>query len=221
MWVVKLGGSLLRDAPAALDGWLRLLAAASGSPRVVVPGGGPFADAVRALQPALGFGDLAAHRMAILAMQQHALHLHGREPRLALAETEAELRAGPVRLWLPWRLAGRAEELPPSWALTSDSLACWLAARLDADVLLLVKSGPVPAGARPAADVVSAGLIDPAFPGFAARFAGEVRVIHRDHPPAALARARLGRTCRVLAQPEAAASSVAASSASTTARATR
>ena len=37
--------------------------------------------------------DLAAHRMAILAMQQFGLALQAMEPRLALAETEAELRA--------------------------------------------------------------------------------------------------------------------------------
>jgi aspartokinase-like uncharacterized kinase len=46
--VVKLGGSL-HDA-AELGGWLAALAEAPGPARVVVPGGGPFADAVRAAQ---------------------------------------------------------------------------------------------------------------------------------------------------------------------------
>ena len=100
MWVVKLGGSL-HDAPA-LRHWLERLAILPGPPRVVVPGGGPFADAVRALQPVLGVGELAAHRMAILAMQQFGLALQALEPRLSLAETDTIIE-------LAWAL-----ELTPS-----------------------------------------------------------------------------------------------------------
>ena len=219
MWVVKLGGSL-HDAPA-----LRLrraeLATAPGPARVVVPGGGPFADAVRALQPALGAGDLAAHRMAILAMQQFGLALQALEPRLALAETEGELRAGRATVWLPWRLAGREPAIAASWDVTSDSLACWLAARLGAAALVLVKSAPVATGERAAAELVASGLLDPAFPGFAARFAGEIRIAGRDSDhtdPLAAA------PCRVRAavqRPPASGSSSPVSSASTTSRATR
>ncbi len=179
MWVVKLGGSLHGDAPA-LRRWLRWLAEAPDPPRIVVPGGGPFADAVRGLQPAMGFGDLAAHRMAILAMQQFGLALQALEPRLALAETEAELRAGPASVWLPWRLAGCDGAIAASWDVTSDSLACWLAARLGATALFLVKSGPVPAGEATAEALAAAGLVDAAFPAMARRFAGRIRVLHRD-----------------------------------------
>jgi 5-(aminomethyl)-3-furanmethanol phosphate kinase len=180
MWVVKLGGSLHDDAPA-LRRWLRSLAEApGGSPRVVVPGGGPFADAVRGLQPVLGFGDLAAHRMAILAMQQFGLALQALEPRLALAETEAELRAAPASVWLPWRLAGRDGTIAASWDVTSDSLACWLATRLEAAALFLVKSGPVPTGEATAEALAAAGLVDAAFPALARRFPGGIRVLHRD-----------------------------------------
>jgi dihydroneopterin aldolase len=49
MWVVKLGGSL--DAAGRLGDWARALAATPPSlrqPLLVVPGGGPFAHAVRA-----------------------------------------------------------------------------------------------------------------------------------------------------------------------------
>ena len=65
--VVKLGGSLLTAAP--FDSILAEIAAASRTvPLLVVPGGGPFADAVRAADRSLGLGDDAAHWMAILAM---------------------------------------------------------------------------------------------------------------------------------------------------------
>jgi aspartokinase-like uncharacterized kinase len=186
MWIVKLGGSL-HDA-LALRAWLRLIADAAGPARVLVPGGGPFADAVRALQPRLGFDTLRAHRMAILAMQQYGLHLAALEPALALAETEVELRAGPAAIWLPWRLAGREAGIPASWDVTSDSLACWLAVRLGAEGLLLVKSAPVPPGPQAAESLAAAGLLDPAFPAMARHFAGPILVLHRDDEAA---RARL------------------------------
>jgi aspartokinase-like uncharacterized kinase len=196
MWIVKLGGSL-HDA-SSLEGWLRLVAHGR-PPCVVVPGGGPFADAVRHLQRLLGFDDLAAHRMAILAMQQFGLHLHGLAPCLALAETATELRVGGSCIWLPWRLAGLEPEIGCGWDATSDSLACWLATRLEADVLLLVKSGAVPVGPRAAAELAQQDLVDGAFARFAASFPGAIRVLHRDHLPDALTLDWMPRACRVLA----------------------
>jgi aspartokinase-like uncharacterized kinase len=178
MWVVKLGGSL-HDAEA-LRPRLAETATMPGLPRVVVPGGGPFANAVRELQPRLGFADLAAHRMAILAMQQYGLAMQALEPRLALAQTEAELRAAHASIWLPWVLAGLEPGIEPSWNVTSDSLAVWLAGRLGAEMLILVKSAPIVAGEATAATLARTGLVDPAFPAYAGRFGGIIRIVHRD-----------------------------------------
>ncbi|MGE3292030.1 MAG: aspartate/glutamate/uridylate kinase [Geminicoccaceae bacterium] len=178
MWVVKLGGSL-HDA-RALRPRLAELATMPGPPRIVVPGGGPFADAVREVQPRLGFDDLAAHRMAILAMQQYGLALQSLEPRLTLAQTEAELGTAHAAIWLPWAMAGLTAEIEPSWAVTSDSLAAWLATRLGAEMLILIKSTPLPVDQASAAELSQAGLVDPAFPAHARRFGGAIRVVHRD-----------------------------------------
>jgi aspartokinase-like uncharacterized kinase len=195
MWVVKLGGSL-HDAPA-LGRWLHHLATAPGPPRIVVPGGGPFADTVRESQPKLGFDDLVAHRMAILAMQQFGIALQALEPALGVAETDDELRAAAASVWLPWQLAGGAA-VEASWNVTSDSLACWLATRLAAPTLILVKSAPVPSGTYPALKLVAAGLLDTAFPGFAGAYSGIIHVIHRDTPLAG-SLDQLTAACRVLA----------------------
>jgi aspartokinase-like uncharacterized kinase len=178
MWIVKLGGSL-HDAPA-LRARLAEIATVPGPPRIIVPGGGPFADSVRSLQPQLGVDDLAAHRMAILAMQQYGVALQALEPRLGLAQTEAELRHARAAIWLPWQMVGLEPAIEASWDVTSDSLAAWLATRLGADVLVLVKSAPVPDGEAAAADLASSGLVDPAFPAYADSFGGTIRVAHRD-----------------------------------------
>lgn len=174
--IVKLGGSLIHAA--ALRSWLTA-AVERLTPCLIVPGGGPFADAVRAAQARLGFADLAAHRMAILAMQQYGLLLQALEPRLRLVERDREIRAlargQAAGVWLPWAMAGRDASLPASWAVTSDSLALILATRLRAARLLLVKAAPLPAG-RDLADLAALGLIDPAFPGLAKAFTGRIEL---------------------------------------------
>ena len=178
--VVKLGGSLA-EAPE-LRAWLASIAGAPG-PHLVVPGGGPFADAVRGTQERLGFDDLAAHRMAILAMQQYGLALASLEPGLRLVERPGEIAMlmadGAAGVWLPWAMIGRDPSIRPSWEVTSDSLALILATRLRAARLVLVKSGALPPGEASVVDLTQRGLIDPAFPELLAGFSGEVRLVHR------------------------------------------
>jgi 5-(aminomethyl)-3-furanmethanol phosphate kinase len=88
--VVKLGGSVVRSGELAA--WLDAIAGAR-IPIVVVPGGGALADEVRACQSRLGFGDAAAHRMALLAMDQLAWAVAGLRQGFDVGATEAELRA--------------------------------------------------------------------------------------------------------------------------------
>jgi 5-(aminomethyl)-3-furanmethanol phosphate kinase len=138
--VVKLGGSYA-DSPL-LSPWLAAIEAAAGRV-VLVPGGGPFADAVRAAQPVMGFGDEAADAMALLAMAQFGLALCDLRTRLVSAESEGAIRAalgrGDVPVWAPLAMVRGEADLPRSWSVTSDSLALWLAQRLGAGALLLVK----------------------------------------------------------------------------------
>ncbi|GBD41276.1 hypothetical protein HRbin39_00655 [bacterium HR39] len=180
--VIKLGGSLARSP--LLARWLALLARQPADrARLVVPGGGPFADAVRLLEPDLGLDAGTAHRCAILAMQQYGLMLASRAPGLSLVEDELDvarlrLRAG-AGVWLPWRMAGRSPELPASWDVTSDSIAAWLAARLRARALLVVKRAE--AGGCLTA-LVRRGVLDPAFAAFA-RAVPRVRVVPAEPLP--------------------------------------
>jgi 5-(aminomethyl)-3-furanmethanol phosphate kinase len=168
--VVKLGGSLSDNA--ALRPLLKELCAASGR-LVVVPGGGPFADAVRTAQAQHHFSDRAAHRMALVAMAQYGLMLADLAPRpLRLAwsanavQDELTRLATPV-VWLP-DPSRDALELEASWNVTSDTLALWLAARLNARRLVLVKSCQRPARQDLAA-LSEACIVDAAFAATAAQ----------------------------------------------------
>jgi len=87
--VLKLGGSYAFSP--FLKNWIDAVKDCAGCV-VLVPGGGPFADAVRAAQPRMGFDDRAAHEMAVLAMDQYGCaiaHLGVPLRRAASAATAA------------------------------------------------------------------------------------------------------------------------------------
>jgi len=165
--VVRIGGSFAGSAH--LPAWLDAVAALAGR-IVVVPGGGPFADAVRAAQPSMGFDDGAAHRMALLAMEQYGAALASLRTGWIVASSAAGIRRvladGKVPVWAPSRMVLCAKDVPWSWDVTSDSLAAWLAGRLGASHLLLVKHVEPDADELPVADLAARGIVDPAFPGF-------------------------------------------------------
>jgi dihydroneopterin aldolase len=165
--VIKLGGS----CAFALDlrRWSAIVAECGGR-AVVVPGGGPFADVVRAAQPRMGFDGTAAHHMALLAMEQLGRALASFDKRLSVADSMADLQRalndGGVPIWLPASMVMQAADIPASWEVTSDSLAAWLAGELRAARLLLLKQVELPSDAVSVAELAANGIVDPAFPGF-------------------------------------------------------
>jgi 5-(aminomethyl)-3-furanmethanol phosphate kinase len=141
--VVKIGGGLLPIA-GALATVAAAVAAAAGRHRIlVVPGGGPFADRVREVELAVPLGDSAAHWMAVLAMDQFAYLLAAKVAGAQLVESaveaQAALDAGAVPVLAPSRWLREADPLPHSWAVTSDSIAAWVAGATGAPRLVLVK----------------------------------------------------------------------------------
>jgi 5-(aminomethyl)-3-furanmethanol phosphate kinase len=164
--IVKLGGSVVRSPD--LSSWLDAIAAAR-APIVVVPGGGALADEVRACQASLGFSDPAAHRMALLAMDQLAWAVAGLRSGVVVGATEAELRGalerGQVAVWAPYALIAERTDIETSWRMTSDSLALWLAGQLGARRCYLIKAiARRPQASASAAQLARDGIVDAAFP---------------------------------------------------------
>ncbi|MGH8677643.1 MAG: aspartate kinase, partial [Burkholderiales bacterium] len=125
MWVVKFGGSLAHSEN--LRRWLDVIATAGAGKVVLVPGGGPFADAVREAQQQIEFDDHTAHRMALLAMEQYGLCLCGSQTGLVPAGSTATIRDAlekeEVPVWMPSTLVLGDPSIPESWDVTADSLA--------------------------------------------------------------------------------------------------
>jgi 5-(aminomethyl)-3-furanmethanol phosphate kinase len=137
--VVKIGGGLLRDE--GLDGLRRGCAEAIELSRrrrvLVVPGGGPFADAVRAVDAQVGLAGAVAHALALQAMDQLGTLVH---PLLPAAELVTLLVAPrSLGLVLAAQAFGGRPEVPQSWDVTSDSLAVLAAAAIGADEVILLK----------------------------------------------------------------------------------
>ncbi|ESZ27841.1 MULTISPECIES: (5-formylfuran-3-yl)methyl phosphate synthase [unclassified Mesorhizobium] len=162
--IVKLGGSTAHAAE--MKSWIAALAG-SRLPIVIVPGGGLFADHVRETQTRMDFSDTAAHAMAILAMEQFGHVILDRDERLtparSLDEIGRALEAGKVPVWLPSSLALPALDVPASWDITSDSLAAWLAGKLGANALLLIKQTGAFFDSDTADSLRTRGIVDPGF----------------------------------------------------------
>lgn len=182
--IVKLGGS--HAGSSLLRPWMRAIAGSEAAV-VLVPGGGPFADAVRAAQKTMGLDDTAAHDMALLGMAQFGRALASLEERAvlaaSLAETAAALRAGRVAVWSPWPELRDTPDIPQTWDVTSDSLALWLARKLGASRLLVVKHVMAAKPVRCDA-LVRDGILDPAFPRLLRGFDGGVWIAGPDDLPA-------------------------------------
>ena len=134
--VVKVGGGLLACADN-LDRVLGVIRERARHRRLlIVPGGGPFADAVRALDKQVHLSDDAAHWTAILAMDQYAHVLVDRLPGSVLVVDRGEIAAafdtGLIPILAPSRWMRAADPLPHSWDVTSDSIAAWVAGALGA-----------------------------------------------------------------------------------------
>lgn len=141
--VIKIGGGLTSVA-GALDRVCQVVSAAAGRHRmIVVPGGGPFADAVRGFDRSFPLSPPAAHWMALLAMDQYGHVLVDRIPEAVLVDEPGSLidclNTGSVAVLAPSRWLRSADVLPRSWEVTSDSIAAFVAGAMDAARLILVK----------------------------------------------------------------------------------
>lgn len=189
--LVKLGGSLINSG---LTQWIDVLTRPGQRSHLIVPGGGSFADAVRNAQTGdcgeLRFSHAAAHDMAILAMHQFGLMLSerlvGYQRLLRISDIESQISAKDEKyfsaeengIWLPdpHELA-KYQSIPACWDMTSDALAVWLAAKLNIDDVVLVKSVAAQQLSVPLPQLVASGHVDALCGQFGSRFGVSLHVV--------------------------------------------
>ena len=165
-----------------LSEWLSLLAKHGGGKLLLVPGGGIFADQVRDSQRKWKFDDVTAHKMALLAMEQYGYLMQGLQPQLVPADSQTKIRRilkkKQLPVWLPYKMVSTYCTLPEGWHTSSDSLALWLAKRLQAKHLLIVKS--LSHHGRTAAELSNDELLDNEFPKLLAQTNVNVWWLYRE-----------------------------------------
>jgi aspartokinase-like uncharacterized kinase len=140
--VVKIGGSLSRGD--GLESLCREIGRLGTMYSILaVPGGGEFADQVRRSYRQYNLGETAAHRMALLAMDQYGHLIHELIPGSSL-ETDADsacraAQSGHAAVLLPSATLIRTDPLPHSWDVTSDTIAAWFAHESGCRRLVLLK----------------------------------------------------------------------------------
>jgi len=141
--VVKIGGSLIKEAPELVDRLVREFGSENPdsvnemeeSGRLpfsilIVPGGGIFADTVRTADEHFSLSADAAHWMAILGMEQYACYLQDKSGA-TVTDSITDLPPG-VSILFPYRLLKAEDPLPHTWDVTSDTIAAWVAVQIGA-----------------------------------------------------------------------------------------
>jgi aspartokinase-like uncharacterized kinase len=165
--VVKVGGSLF-DHPHLGPGLRQWLAGLGAERVLLVPGGGPVADAVRQLDTAHRLGEEKAHWLALTSLWVTAALLRDLLPGAEYgchpdADRFDLLPAGTVRILDAHMFCQVDDALLHTWAVTTDSIAARAAVVFGASCLILLKSTDIPPG-TPWDEAARRGWVDPHFP---------------------------------------------------------
>jgi 5-(aminomethyl)-3-furanmethanol phosphate kinase len=140
--VIKVGGSLSLN-PKKLKILCRTLSDISQKQKlIIVPGGGKFADTVRAFDKRFDLSLQSSHQMAILAMDQYGYLLANLVGNSCLVDklenVKKALDSGKLPIFLSSSYFVSADPLPNSWEITSDSIAVYFAGQVGACRIVLI-----------------------------------------------------------------------------------
>ena len=188
--VIKIGGSLLLspDFPSRMRTYLDQT---RSERQLLIVGGGPAADFIRALDSSHAIGDNHSHRLALHALDLTAHILASLVPGLALTDRIEDLESlwsSPnVPILAPRNFVQEVDALfnhplPAIWDVTTDSIAARVASHLGALELRLLKSRSL-APHQSVEYAAAHGLVDPVFPFVSSNIPRITFVNFRDDPP--------------------------------------
>jgi hypothetical protein len=173
MTIIKVGGSLFDfpDLVPRLDLLIQML----GTPVMLVPGGGGYAEEVRRLDAIHGWPAATSHQLALHAMSMTARLLAALSPRYHHVTDPSGILSSWTQRRVPVLDVAKMpgiEALPESWDVTSDSIAAWISQRYGFGRLVLAKSVELPNPAPTPQDAAERGLVDLYFPRIASGLEG-------------------------------------------------
>ena len=140
--IVKVGGSLALYPEKLRNLCTKINEISKKQKLIIVPGGGEFADVVRCVDKRFHLSCNTSHKMAILGMDQYGLLLSDLMPYSVTANKLIEIKhfldLDQLPIFLPSNSMIREDPLKNSWAVTSDSIAVYIASRLKVTKVLLI-----------------------------------------------------------------------------------
>ncbi|MGD0450540.1 MAG: hypothetical protein ABSA79_05720 [Candidatus Bathyarchaeia archaeon] len=140
--VIKIGGSLALHPEKLKILGSKLSAASKKQKILVVPGGGEFADVVRAVDKRFSLSDSVSHQMAILGMDQYGFLLSnlisGSQAINQFDQVQIIFDSHKCPIFLPSNSMLKNGHLEKSWNVTSDSIAVYIANLLHIKKVILV-----------------------------------------------------------------------------------
>ncbi|NVM16065.1 MAG: hypothetical protein HWN80_00010 [Candidatus Lokiarchaeota archaeon] len=108
---------------------------------IIIPGGGSYANFIRLLEREIKLGGDLAHWMAVYSMNFNGIKLGGKYPELECIEDFKKLQQVNKKfcIFLPLNFLRDNDALPHSWDVTSDSIAFYIACKLQLNYCFLIK----------------------------------------------------------------------------------
>jgi aspartokinase-like uncharacterized kinase len=108
---------------------------------IIVPGGGSYANFIRRIDDELKLGDDLVHWMAIYSMNHNGIELNRKFPELECIEDLKGFQDSNkfFSIFLPYKYLRINDTLPHNWDVTSDSIAYYVANKLQFNLCFLIK----------------------------------------------------------------------------------
>ena len=142
--VFKIGGKILEDyknLECTISQLKKLYDDNTLQKIVIIPGGGSYANFIRGIDKKLVLGDDLAHWMAIFSMDYNGKELNRIFPEIECFDDfkNTQLAKRIFCIFLPYSYLRKKDELPHSWDVTSDSIAIYIANKLNLNDCYLIK----------------------------------------------------------------------------------
>ena len=144
MIVIKIGGSLLNSTK--LKKFLKIIVEQQKK-CIVIPGGGIFSDTVRKEQKKIKFDDLTAHNLGVLSMLKVGYILKNKIPTccdIIKSVDEVSISDRKIGIWNPENEITEKINQFTNWSSTSDTIALKVSKKIDAKILIVLKSCKLP-----------------------------------------------------------------------------